>query len=80
MTQEEKHYVERFLQTYKKQSERNKFNMYFDLRGEHRMRRDFKNIPHKAKHSAVGVFLRVYKNRYSNFVGSNGIFDIKLLN
>lgn len=80
MTQEEKYYLDRFLKSYNRQTDRNKFNMYFDLRGDYRMRRDFRCFSNKAKNSAVGIFLRIYKNKYSNFIGGNGTFDIKLLN
>jgi hypothetical protein len=79
MCQEEKYYLENFLRIYQDLSISKKFHMYFDMRGEHRMRRDFGKIGNRRKHHAVSIFLRIYNHTYYNFIGGYGIFDEKLL-
>lgn len=75
MTYLEKYYTKRLIDSFKSQTEINQFNMYFDLRGSFKYARFTEGL---AKKKAILLFLRIYKYRFKNYIGSNGIYKYDL--
>lgn len=77
MTDNVKYHLYRIINAFSKQTEINQFNMYFDLRGKLRyivyIKREEKDIK-----QAMEIFVRLFKERFAHYVGSNGSYKYDL--